>query len=460
MPLMEPYRIKVVEPIPVLTRDERTAAMRAAGYNPFNLSADRITIDLLSDSGTGALSAAQQAAAAIGDETYAGARSFFRFRDAVADITGFPHIMPVHQGRAAERILFGALLRPGQVSASNMHFDTTRANVELLGGRAVDLRCAAAADLDSDDPFKGDIDLDALAALLAGPEDVGMVVLTITNNGGGGQPVSMANIEATAALCREHRVPFILDAARFAENAWLVIQREPGWSGRTPAEVARAAFDLADGAVGSLKKDAIVHIGGFLGLRDAELATRCEAILVATEGFRTYGGLAGRDLEMIAVGLREVVEPDYLRARAAQTAYLAELIQAAGVSIVRPPGIHALYVNAGRLLRHLSPAQFPGHSLACELYVAGGIRCAEAGSLYMGELDESGALTRPAAQELVRLAIPRRVYTQSHLEYVAEVIAEIAKEPERVPGQRVVSSPPLLRHFHCRTEPIAQGPLT
>lgn len=454
MPLMEPYRIKVVEPIPVLSRAERTAAMRAAGYNPFNLSADRITIDLLSDSGTGALSAAQQAAAAIGDETYAGARSFFRFRDAVADITGFPHIMPVHQGRAAERILFGALLRPGQVSASNMHFDTTRANVELLGARAVDLRCAAAADLDSDDPFKGDIDLDALAALLAGPEDVGMVVLTITNNGGGGQPVSMANVEATAALCREHRVPFILDAARFAENAWLVIQREPGWSDRTPAEVARAAFDLADGAVASLKKDAIVHIGGFLGLRDAELATRCEAILVATEGFRTYGGLAGRDLEMIAVGLREVVEPDYLRARAAQTTYLAELIQAAGVSIVRPPGIHALYLNAGRLLRHLSPAQFPGHSLACELYVAGGIRCAEAGSLYMGELDESGALTRPAAQELVRLAIPRRVYTQSHLEYVAEVIAEIAEQPERVPGQRVVSSPPLLRHFHCRTEPI------
>ncbi|MFC5290353.1 tryptophanase [Actinokineospora guangxiensis] len=452
---MEPYRIKVVEPIPVLTRDERTAAMRAAGYNPFNLNADQITIDLLSDSGTGALSAAQQAAAALGDETYAGARSYYRFRDAVASLTGFEHILPVHQGRAAERILFGALIAPGQLSVSNTHFDTTRANVHLSGGTAVDLPCPEAADLDSDTPFKGDIDLVALAEALEGPTEVAVVVMTITNNGGGGQPVSMANLEAAAAITRAHGVPFILDAARFAENAWLVIQREPGWSDKTPTEVARAAFDLADGAVASLKKDAIVHMGGFLALRDPDLATRCEAVLIATEGFRTYGGLAGRDLEMIAVGLEEVVQPDYLRARAGQAEHLASLIEKAGVSIVRPPGMHALYLNAGRLLSHLTPAQYPGHALACELYVAGGIRCAELGSLYLGVEDETGTLVKPAPYELVRLAIPRRTYTQSHLEYVAEVIAEIATSPESVPGQRLVSAPPLLRHFHCRTEPVA-----
>ncbi|MFC7614783.1 tryptophanase [Actinokineospora soli] len=451
---MEPYRIKVVEPIPVLTRAERTEAMRAAGYNPFNLNADQITIDLLSDSGTGALSAAQQSAAALGDETYAGARSYYRFRDAVTVLTGFDHVLPVHQGRAAERILFGALLQPGALSVSNTHFDTTRANVHLSCGTAVDLPCAEAKDLDSDDPFKGNIDLDALEGMLSGPDYVGVVIMTITNNGGGGQPVSMANLRAASELCRAHGVPFILDAARFAENAWLVVQREPGWSDKTPAEVARAAFDLADGAVASLKKDAIVHMGGFLALRDKDLAARCEAVLIATEGFRTYGGLAGRDLEMIAVGLREVVEPSYLRARAAQTEYLAELIEKAGVSIVRPPGIHALYLNAGRLLRHLTPADYPGHALACELYVAGGIRCAELGSLYLGVEDESGVLVKPAPYELVRLAIPRRVYTQSHLEYVAEVVGEIAKDPESVPGQRIVSAPDLLRHFHCRTEPV------
>ncbi|RLK54270.1 tryptophanase [Actinokineospora cianjurensis] len=454
MPLMEPYRVKVVEPIPILTRADREAAMARAGYNPFNLRADEITIDLLSDSGTGALSAAQQAASAIGDETYAGSASWFRFREVVDELTGYPHIFPVHQGRAAERILFNALLEPGQLCVSNTHFDTTRANVLLAGGTPVDLPCAAAADLDSDHPFKGDIDLDALRATLAGPESVGVVVMTITNNGGGGQPVSMANLTAVRDLCREHGVPFFLDAARFAENAWLVVQREPGWSDKTPAEVARAAFELADGAVASLKKDAIAHIGGFLALRDPDLAARCELVLIATEGFRTYGGLAGRDLEMLAQGLREVVDPRYLAARAAATRYLGDLVKAAGVSIVEPAGIHALYLNAGRLLTHLPPAQYPGHALATELYLAGGIRCAELGTLYLGEEDENGALVKPAPFELVRLAIPRRVYTQSHLEYVAEVVAEIAKNPERVPGYRMVSSPPLLRHFNCRVEPV------
>ncbi|MFD7655519.1 tryptophanase [Actinosynnema sp. NPDC059797] len=451
---MEPYRIKVVEPIPITTRAHRERALAEAGYNPFNLAASDVTIDLLSDSGTNALSAEQQAAGLRGDESYAGARSYYRFRDVVEELTGYPHAFPVHQGRAAERILFTALLKPGQLSVSNTHFDTTRANVEILGGEAVDLPCQAAKDLDDEAPFKGDIDLDALEAVLSGPRDVAIVLITITNNGGGGQPVSMANIKAAAELARRHGVPFFLDAARFAENAWLVTQREPEYAGRTPREVAREAFRLADGCVASLKKDAIVHMGGLLAIRDPELAQRCELLLIATEGFRTYGGLAGRDLEMLAQGLREVTEPEYLRARAEATAYVADLAAAAGVDSVRPTGVHAVYLNAGRLLPHLPPSRFPGFALATELYLAGGIRCAELGSLYLGELDDAGELLKAAPYELVRLAIPRRVYTKSHLEYVGETLAEIAKDPERVPGYRLTHAPKLLRHFNCRLEPV------
>ncbi|MFC5052861.1 tryptophanase [Saccharothrix xinjiangensis] len=451
---MEPYRIKVVEPIPITTRAHRERALAAAGYNPFNLAAADVTIDLLSDSGTNALSAEQQAAGLRGDESYAGARSYYRFRDVVEELTGYPHAFPVHQGRAAERILFTALLKPGQLSVSNTHFDTTRANVEILGGEAVDLPCQAAKDLDDDAPFKGDIDLDALEAVLSGSRDVAIVLITITNNGGGGQPVSMANIKAAAELARKHGVPFFLDAARFAENAWLVTQREPEYAGRTPREVAREAFRLADGCVASLKKDAIVHMGGLLAIRDPELAQKCELLLIATEGFRTYGGLAGRDLEMLAQGLVEVTEPEYLRARAEATAHVADLAAAAGVDSVRPTGVHAVYLNAGRLLPHLPPSLFPGFALATELYLAGGIRCAELGSLYLGELDDAGELLKAAPYELVRLAIPRRVYTKSHLEYVGETLAEIAKEPERVPGYRLTHAPKLLRHFNCRLEPV------
>ncbi|TQM84606.1 tryptophanase [Saccharothrix saharensis] len=454
MPTMEPYRIKVVEPIPITTRAHRERALAAAGYNPFNLAGTDVTIDLLSDSGTGALSAEQQAAGLRGDETYAGARSYYRFHDAVQDLTGYPHAFPVHQGRAAERILFTALLKPGQVSVSNTHFDTTRANVEILGGTAVDLPCRAAEDLDDDAPFKGDIDLDALETILSGPRDVAFVLLTITNNGGGGQPVSMANIKAAGEIARRHGVPLFLDAARFAENAWLVTQREPGYENHTPRQVAQEAFRLADGCVASLKKDGIVHMGGLLAVRDPELAARCELLLIATEGFRTYGGLSGRDLEMLAQGLQEVTDPEYLRARADATAYVAELARAAGVDSVRPTGVHAVYLNAGRLLRHLPPSRFPGFALATELYLAGGIRCAELGSLYLGELDDEGELLKPAPYELVRLAIPRRVYTQSHLEYVGETLAEIAKDPERVPGYRLTHVPKLLRHFNCRLEPV------
>ncbi|MEU7615207.1 tryptophanase [Micromonospora rifamycinica] len=455
--MLPPYRIKVVEPIPFLSPQERRAALTEAGFNPFNLRADQITVDLLSDSGTGATSAAQEAAAALGDESYAGARSWFRFRDEVQDLTGYPHVLPVHQGRAGERVLFTSLLKPGQLCLSNTHFDTTHANVTLAGAEPRDLPCPAASDLDSREPFKGNIDLDALAATLAGPERgrVGLVLMTVTNNGLGAQPVSIANLTAVRDLCRRHRVPFFLDAARFAENAWLVGQREPGYRDWTPRQIATHTFGLADGCVVSLKKDGLSAIGGLIGLRDDDLHARCEANLIATEGFSTYGGLAGHDLERLAQGLREVVDPRYLAARAASTARLARLINEAGVDTVAPPGIHALYLNAGRLLPHLSPQEFPGHALGCQLYLDGGIRCAELGSLYLGGMDDRHRLVTPAPFELVRLAVPRRVYTDTHLDYVAAVLADIAKEPERVPGYRVVSSPPLLRHFKVR---LAQLP--
>ncbi|MER7002647.1 tryptophanase [Dactylosporangium sp. NPDC000555] len=456
IPLPPPWRIKVVEEIPFLSAEERRLALAKAGYNPFNLRADQITIDLLSDSGTGATSAAQEAAAALGDESYAGARSWFRFRDEVRDLTGYPHILPVHQGRAGERILFTSLLGPGQICISNTHFDTTHANVELVGAEPRDLPCPEAADLDSAEPFKGNIDLAALERTLTGPEGpkVGLVLMTITNNGLGAQPVSMANLEAAGELCRRHSVPFFLDAARFAENAWLVRERDPAYADWTPRQIATRAFQLADGCLVSLKKDGLTAIGGFIGLRDDDLHSACEANLIATEGFSTYGGLAGHDLERLAQGLREVVDPAYLRSRAASTARLAQMINDAGVETIQPPGIHALYLNAGRLLPHLSPREFPGHSLGCQLYLDGGIRCAELGSLYLGGMDDAHRLVTPAPFELVRLAIPRRVYTDAHLEYVASVLAGIAKAPERVRGYRIVSSPPLLRHFKVRLQPL------
>jgi tryptophanase len=453
---LPPYRTKVVEPIPVLSADERRRAMHDAGFNPFGLRADQVTIDLLSDSGTGATSAEQEAAAARSDESYAGARSWFRFRDEVADLTGYPYILPVHQGRAGERIVFSTLLQPGQICISNTHFDTTHANVELAGAHALDLPCPEALDLDVPAPFKGNIDLQRLAETLAGPAGhrVGLVLMTITNNGLGAQPVSMANLRAAADLARRHGVPFFLDAARFAENAWLVTQREPGYRGRTPRDVATEAFGLADGCIASLKKDGLASIGAFIGLRDADLHARCEANLIATEGFSTYGGLAGHDLERLAQGLREVVEPAYLQSRAASTARLAAMINDAGVDTVQPAGIHALYLNAGRLLPHLQPHQFPGHALGCQLYLDGGIRCAEVGSLYLGSLDEDYRVVQPAPFELVRLAIPRRVYTDDHFQYVAAVISDIAKRAAEVPGYRIVSAPAILRPFKVRMAPI------
>lgn len=457
MPLPEPYRIKHIEPIPFLQPAERAAALAAVDYNQFLLPADQVTIDLLSDSGTGATSAEQEAAAALGREDYASSGSWFRFKEAMAELTGFEYLLPVHQGRAAERVLFSSVLKPGQIGVSNTHFDTTGHNVTRLGAVPRDLPCGELGDFASDAPFKGNIDLDALQKLLEGPEgsQVGQVVMTITNNGGGGQPVSMANLEATAALCHQHRVPLFLDAARFAENAWLVTQREPGYQDCSPRQVARRAFDLADGCIISLKKDGLSWIGGLIGLRDAQLAEACEDDLIATEGFSTYGGLAGHDLERLAQGVREVLEPAYLRARADHTAYLAALVNEAGVATIQPAGIHGVYLDAGRLLAHLRPEAFPGHALACQLYLDGGIRCSELGSLYLGTLNQQLELDQPAPFELVRLALPRRVYTQSHLEYVAEVLAGIAAEPTRVSGYRILSAPATLRHFRVRLTPVA-----
>jgi tryptophanase len=451
-----PYRAQVVAAIPITTRPQREQALAAAGYNAFNLPANVVTIDLLTDSGTGAVSTAQEAAAVAADRSYAGSDSFFRFRSALSELTHYPHILPVHQGRAAERVLFSSVLSPGKLSLSNTHFDTTRANVELLGAEARDLPCAEFGNLDSLEPFKGNIDLAAVEQLLTGPEAdrVGMVLITITNNGGGGQPVSMANLAAASRLCRTHGVPIFLDAARFAENAWLVIQREAGYQDKTPREVAEEAFGLVDGCVASLKKDGISPMGAFIGLNDTELAQRCETNLIATEGFRTYGGLGAHDLDRVATGLQEVLDPNYLSARTAEAARLAQQANNAGVDIVQPPGIHALYLNAGRLLPHLPASRFPGHALACELYLEGGIRCVELGSLYLGSLDEHNELVTAAPFELVRIALPRRVYTQAHFDYVAEVLADIAKHPERVPGYRIVDAPATLRHFNLRMAPV------
>ncbi|WP_149829866.1 tryptophanase [Streptomyces tailanensis] len=453
---VEPYRIKVVEPIALTTREQREAALKRVHYNLFDLRAEEVTIDLLSDSGTGAISAAQLAAGMEGDESYAGSRSFYRFHETVTELTGYSHILPAHQGRAAERILFTTLLEPGGIVLSNTHFDTTRANVELSGCQAHDIPCAEARDLDSARPFKGNIDLNALRRTLDGPDGsrVRVVIMTITNNGGGGQPVSMENLRQTAEICRQHGIPMILDAARFAENAWLVTRHEAAYRGRTPRQVAEEAFRLADGCVMSAKKDGIVHIGGFIGLNDPELAEKCERLLIATEGFATYGGLAGRDLDMMATGLLEVTEPAYLAERADVASHLADRVRAAGVDILEPPGLHALYLNAGRLLPHIPPHHYPGHALACRLYLEGGIRSAELGSLYLGEEDEEGNPIKSAPYELVRLALPRRVYTRSHYDHVGRTLERIAKDAESVHGYRIVDQSPILRHFRAKLQPV------
>ncbi|HKZ53048.1 MAG TPA: tryptophanase [Candidatus Acidoferrales bacterium] len=444
--IIEPFRIKSVEPICWTTRAEREELLRQAHYNLFLLPAEDILIDLLTDSGTGAMSTRQWAAMMEGDESYAGSRSFEHFRRAVQGIFGYKHVIPTHQGRAAERILFSVMCKKGDVVPNNSHFDTTRANIEFIGAEAVDLLIPEGHDPACLHPFKGNMDVAVLEQLIArvGGERVPLVMLTITNNSGGGQPVSLENARAVQAVCRRHKIPFYFDACRFAENAYFIKLREPGYADKTPKEIAREMFALGDGCTMSAKKDGLANIGGFLCTNDDQLAQQEKNLLILTEGYPTYGGLAGRDLEAIAVGLEEALEEDYLRYRITSTAYLGNHIAEKGVPIVQPPGGHAIYLDARAFLPQIPPEQFPGVALACELYLEGGIRSVEIGTLMFG---------KAAEMDLVRLAIPRRVYTQSHIDYVIEVILEVWQRREQIRGLKLTYEAPFLRHFTARLEP-------
>lgn len=448
MPVIEPFRIKVVEPIRMTTREERERVLDKAGKNLFSVPADSIIIDLLTDSGTGAMSARQWAAMMVGDESYAGGRSFQRFEEAVKDIFGFERVIPTHQGRAAERILASTLCRPGNVVPNNTHFDTTRANIEATGAIALDLPCSESVNLQERHPFKGNIDLEGLVKAL--DENVGnvpFVMVTVTNNGGGGQPVSMENIRRVSRLCRGRKIPLYLDACRFAENAFFIKQREDGYRDESLIDIAREMFGYADGCTMSAKKDGMANIGGFLCTNDHEVARQEEELLILTEGFPTYGGLAGRDLEAIAVGLYEALESDYQTYRHASTRYLGDKLAAGGIPILQPPGGHAIYVDAAAMLAHIPREQFPGQALALELFLQGGIRTVETGSVMFGTRDPVTGEEIPARNELLRLAIPRRVYTQSQIDYVVEVVLEVFAKKHRVRGVKIVEQPERLRHF-------------
>lgn len=450
---IEPFRIKSVEAIKVTTPEEREARLREAGYNVFQLHAEDVLIDLLTDSGTGAMSSMQWAAIMQGDESYAGSRSFYRFRDVVADLTGFAHIIPTHQGRAAERILFHAILHPGHVVPNNNHFDTTRANIEIEGAEALDLVIAQGRQPATIHPFKGNVDLSALEHLLSTRGDaVPLVMVTVTNNSGGGQPVSLENLRGVRALCDTYSKPLFLDACRFAENAWFIKTREAGHADRTPKAIAQEMFALADGCTMSAKKDGLANIGGFLAMNNPEWAEACRNALILTEGFPTYGGLAGYDLEAIARGLEEVVEAPYLNYRIRSTAYLGEKLSAAGVPIIQPPGGHAIYIDARALLPHIPPLQYPGIALVNALYLEGGVRGVEIGTVMFG-LHPDGT-EHAGAMDLVRLAIPRRVYTQSHIDYVGEVVAAVAARRDHLRGYRIVKAPSVLRHFTAHLAPL------
>ncbi len=455
--IIEPFRIKSVEPIRMTSRDERETLIEAAGYNLFRLRARDVLIDLLTDSGTGAMSAAQWAGIMRGDESYAGSESYYRFESAVTDIFGFKHVIPTHQGRAAERILFSTICRPGSVVPNNTHFDTTRANIEFVGARAVDLPCAESRTLGESHPFKGNIDLAGLERTIEehGASNIPLVMLTVTNNSGGGQPVSLANIAATAALCRAREIPLYIDACRFAENAYLIQQREPEFRNWKLIDIARKMFSYADGCTMSAKKDGLANIGGFLSTNDDRLAQQERDLLILTEGFPTYGGLAGRDLEAIAIGLYEALEPDYQEYRIVSTGYLGKHVSAAGVPIVQPPGGHAIYIDAASVCPQIPPLAFPGIALCVELYLEAGIRSVEIGSVMFGGMDGETGEPIAAPNELVRLAIPRRVYTQSHLDYVVEAVLRVFERRDALPGYRIVEQPPFLRHFSARFEPIS-----
>lgn len=455
--IIEPFRIHTVQAIDLPDLAVRRAALERSGYNLFGLQAHEVIIDLLTDSGTGAMSSEQWAGMMRGDETYAGSRSFFRFEETVRDITGFDHIIPTHQGRAAEKILFSVAVKQGDVVPNNTHFDTTRANVEYQGAEALDIVAPGGTDPAKVLPFKGNIDIDRLRDTLANAEAgaVPLVMITVTNNSGGGQPVSMENIRQAREVCDEFGVPLFLDACRFAENAWFIKIREDGYADKTPRDIAREMFSYAHGATMSAKKDGLSNIGGFLALNDSEWAMSARNLLILTEGFPTYGGLAGYDLEAIAIGLKEALDENYLRYRIRSTEYLASTIFDGGMPIMQPPGGHAVYLDAAALLPHIPAHEYPAQSLAIELYRAGGVRGVEIGTVMFGRVDPNGGPDEPAAMELVRLAIPRRTYTQSHIDYVAEVVIDVANRADRLGGYRIVEQAPWLRHFTARFEPIS-----
>ncbi len=452
---IEPFRIKVVEQIRLSSEEERREYLSEASFNPFLLKSSQVIIDLLTDSGTSAMSAEQWAGIMRGDESYAGAVSWQRLEKAIHDLTGLPYILPTHQGRAAEHLLYSRIGGPGKVFFSNTHFDTTRANIEFSGAIALDLPMEEGRHPDLFHPFKGNMDTVRLEAeiLSHGADRVGAVVLTVTNNSGGGQPVSMANAREVAEICKKHGVLYILDACRIAENAYFIHHREEGYADKTYREIAQEMFSLADGCIMSAKKDALVNMGGFLALRDLDLALKCRTVLIITEGYSTYGGLSGRDMEAIAIGLEEVFDPDYLHYRIKSTGYLGEKLREMGVPLIWPIGGHAVYVDAKAFYPHIPAEQFPGQALVCELYLKAGIRSCEIGSVMFGRNDEAGNFI-PAPMELVRLAIPRRVYTQSHIDYVLETFRELLGEKEKARGFKIVYEPPFLRHFTARFEPV------
>ncbi len=454
--IIEPFRIKVVEPIRMTTREERAALIADAGYNPFRLKAEHVLIDLLTDSGTGAMSTHQWAGIMEGDESYAGARSYFRFEAAVRGIFGHTHVIPTHQGRASERLLCHAVVKSGDVIPGNTHFDTTRANIEDTGAEARDFVIAEGLDPEIDHPFKGNIDLAALERCIAevGPDRVPFVLITVTNNSGGGQPVSMANIEGARAVCDRFGVPLLLDAARFAENAYFIKLREPAWADKSPREIARAMFALSDGAMMSMKKDAFGNIGGVISINSDAWADKVRTALILTEGFITYGGLAGRDLEALAIGIDEILDEEYLRYRIASTAYVGEHLAAAGVPLLKPIGGHAVYLNGRKFCDHIPDDQLPGWALSVALYEHVGVRACEIGNVMFGTQDaKTGAWTWPAL-DLVRLAIPRRTYTQSHMDYVVEGIIELHQRRREIRGLRFAHRPAVLPHFTATFEQV------
>lgn len=453
--IIEPFRIKSVEPIRFNTAEQRAVLLRKAHYNPFYLHSDDVMIDLLTDSGTSAMSSDQWAGIMHGDESYAGSPSFFRFEKTIRDITGMPFIIPTHQGRAAEKILFSIMGGEGKYVLSNTLFDTTRGNIEFSGAVGIDLVCEEGKHPTVAAPFKGNMDTAALIKEIerVGAGNVSVVVMTVTNNSGGGQPVSMHNIREVSSICKANGIPFFIDACRFAENSYFIKKREAGYESKSVEEIAQEMFSYADGCTISAKKDAFANIGGFLAMHNEELAAKCRNLLIITEGFPTYGGLAGRDLEAISIGLREVLEEDYLQYRIRSMEYLTEKLVAAGVPVMQPAGGHAVYLDAKQFMDHIPVNQYPGQVLACELYVQGGIRACEIGSLMFGKYDIDGKLI-PAQLELVRLAIPRRVYTQSHIDYVAEVIIEVFANRHAQKGMRIIEEPPMMRHFTVKMEKI------